>query len=158
MAGGGFVYFLLPGLDAPPPAGAVAMTVAGAAWGVYSLRGRASSDPLASTARSFALTAPVVAVVNLLLIGRAHWSFQGALLAAVSGTIASALGYVVWYAAVRRLPAISAATVQLTIPVIATLGGVLLLAEDLSVRLALGSAAILGGIALLISRRQADAD
>jgi len=150
----GLVYLLSPGLSAPPIFGGSLMAVAGVAWGAYSLRGRGSQDPLKSTARNFALAVPFVVVVNIVFVGSAYLSMAGVVLAATSGMLASALGYVVWYAALRHLAAMTAATVQLSVPVITAAGGVVLLAEDLTVRLLISSGAILGGIALVVSRRK----
>jgi drug/metabolite transporter (DMT)-like permease len=152
VATGGFWYLLLPGADAPALRGAALMAVAGVAWGLYSLRGRASTDPLCATARSFLLVVPWVLGLNLAAAGSVHLSTTGVLLALASGSVASALGYVVWYAALRRLPALVAATVQLSVPLIAALGGVLFLGETVTMRLLVAAAAILGGIAMLVSR------
>ena len=152
---GGFVYLLAPGHGAPPLGGAAAMALAGIAWGVYSLRGRGSLDPLASTARNFLLAVPWVLAVNVAAAGRVHVSAAGVALALGSGAVASALGYVAWYAALRRLSALAAGTVQLSVPAIAAFGGIALLGEGASVRLLVSSAAILGGIALVARQRRA---
>lgn len=156
LALGGLVALLLPGLAAPPLAGALLMIAAGAAWGVYSLRGKSASDPLATTAGNFARTVPMaLAVLAFALIaGRVHWDVEGAIFAALSGALTSGAGYVVWYAALPFLSATTAASVQLSVPVIATLGGVLMLGESPTLRLVLCSAAILGGIALVVLRRK----
>lgn len=155
LAVAGLVYLLSPGFSAPPLGGSLLMALAGIAWGVYSLRGRGNRDALQSTSRNFVLAAPLVMAVNLLFVHDAHWSIGGVALAVLSGTLASALGYVVWYAALRGLSAMSAATVQLSVPVIAAAGGVLLLAEALSLRLVLASIAVLGGIAITLMQRRA---
>lgn len=155
---GGFVYLLSPGLSAPPLVGAALMATAGVAWGVYTLRGRLGGDALKANRRNFALaTAPALAV-SLALADHAYLTWTGVALALVSGTLASALGYVVWYRALEHLNTVSAATVQLSVPLLAALGGVALLAESFSVRLGIASFAILGGIALVIrhSARAAD--
>jgi drug/metabolite transporter (DMT)-like permease len=148
-ASAGFVLLLAPGADGVPLAGGALMTAAGVAWGVYSLRGRASRQPLRSTAQNFLFTLPWVLAINLAFAGGVHWSATGVALALASGTLASALGYVVWYSALPRLSAIAAGTVQLSVPVIAALGGVLLLDERLTWRLGACGLAILGGIALV---------
>lgn len=149
----GFLVLLAPGIGAPPIAGASLMTVAGVAWGVYSLRGQRAHDPLGATASNFLLTTPCALGVNILAAGQVHFSAAGVLLALASGTIASALGYVIWYSALRRLAALSAATVQLSVPVIAAFGGVLLLGEHVTPRLLVASAAVLGGIAIVSRQR-----
>jgi drug/metabolite transporter (DMT)-like permease len=144
------------GKGAPDPLGAMLMVVAGVAWGVYSLRGRATAeDPLALTASSFARAAPlaVLLVAVVAPFVPLHASFEGLLLAATSGAVASGLGYSVWYAALRHLSATNAAVVQLFVPVVAAAGGVALLGEKVSARLVLTSVAILGGVALVIRER-----
>lgn len=146
----GFVYLLLPGLTAPPLAGAALMAAAGIAWGIYTLRGRLGADALNATRRNFALATPPALAVSLALADRAILTWTGVGLALVSGTLASALGYVVWYQALKKLNTVSAATVQLSVPLLAAAGGVALLAESFTLRLGLASLAILGGIALVI--------
>jgi len=150
---GGLVGLLAPGLAAPPPAGAALMIAAGVAWGVYSLRGRGSGAPLLVTSGNFVRAVPLVLATSLALAGRAHADPTGLALAVASGALASGLGYAVWYAALGGLDATRAATVQLSVPVLASLGGVLLLGEPVTWRLVLASAAILGGIALVILER-----
>lgn len=147
---GGLVYLLLPGLEAPSPASAGLMIVAGVAWGFYSLRGRGTADPLGETAGNFARSVPFVLLAALPFLANIHLSAKGALLAVLSGAIASGLGYSVWYAALRFHTATRAAVMQLAVPAIAALGGVIFLAENVSLRLMLASAAILGGIGLVI--------
>lgn len=162
LALGGLVALVAPGLGAPPLLGALAMLGAGVAWGAYSLRGRGGADPLAVTAGNFARALPL-ALVPLGLVAVAagtgspfapHASVRGLALAAASGGLASGIGYAIWYAALPRLTATRAAVVQLTVPVIAALGGVLWLGEIVTPRLALSTVAILGGVALGLRRRR----
>lgn len=148
---GGLVYLMLPGLSAPSPLGSALMTVAGIAWGVYSLRGRGIGDPIANTTGNFVRAAPLALVVSLIALSNYSLSPKGALLAVLSGALASGLGYVIWYAALRNLTATRAATVQLAVPVIAAAAGVFFLAEAVTLRLTLSSIAILGGVGLAIS-------
>ncbi len=155
LAVAGVVYLLLPGVRAPSPFGAALMAAAGVAWGVYSLRGRGSPNPLGATARNFVSTVPFTTLLTLIAVGSMHVTPRGAWLAAASGALTSALGYVIWYAALRELTATRAAVVQLSVPVIAGLGGLLLLAEPITVRLAISAAAVLGGIALVMRQRGA---
>jgi drug/metabolite transporter (DMT)-like permease len=145
----GFVWLLAPGAGAPPLVGGGLMTVAGIAWGMFSLRGRLSAAPIAATARAFLFALPWVLVVNLAFLSDVHWTLEGAALAIASGTIASALGYIAWYTALPHLSAIAAGTVQLSVPVIAAIGGTLFLGEQPSLRWLACGAAILGGIALV---------
>lgn len=150
LAVGGLVYLLLPGVQAPDPVDAGLMVAAGVGWGIYSLLGRGAADPLQATAWNFILCVPAVLMVVAVAPGPAHITPRGAALAIASGALASGLGYVTWYAALRGLAAARAATVQLSVPVIASLGGVMLLGEPLGFRLLIASAATLGGIALVL--------
>ncbi|KON80296.1 DMT family transporter [Azoarcus sp. PA01] len=153
LAFGGFIYLVLPGLSAPPLGGALLMVGAGIAWGVYSLRGRGTRDPLAATAGNFLRTVPMAIALAMLGVGSVNIQSAGVLYAVLSGALASGAGYVVWYAALRGLSATDAATVQLSVPVIAALGGVLLLGEVVTLRLVLASVAILGGVAIVLRGR-----
>ncbi len=150
LACGGLVGLMLPGLSAPPPMGALMMLIAGIAWGVYSLRGRGAGDPLQVTAGNFLRALPFAALLALLLIPQLHATPAGLTYALASGALTSGLGYAIWYTALPHLRATTAATVQLSVPVIAALGGVVLLAEPLTLRLMVASVAIVGGIALVV--------
>lgn len=153
LALAGLVYLVLPGLAAPPLAGAGLMALAGFSWGVYSLRGRGSANPLAQTTSNFVRSVPLVLAVSLIALPQLHVELNGALLAVASGALASGLGYVVWYLALGGLTATRAAIVQLAVPILAAAGGVMVLAETISERLIIAAALVLGGIALaLISR------
>lgn len=154
LALAGLVGLLLPGLSAPPLGAALLMITAGLAWAVYSLRGKGAGDPLRVTAGNFVRTVPVALVMSLLFINSAQVDTAGALYAIASGAITSGIGYAIWYTALPHLKATTAATLQLSVPVIAALGGIAWLGEPLTLRLLLASAAILGGIALVI-RKQA---
>lgn len=145
---GGLVYLVSPGLSAPAPFGSALMALAGIAWGVYTLRGRGGGDPIAATAGNFARAAPLAILVSLVLLSHLNISARGAWLAVLSGALASALGYVIWYAALKGLTTTRAAIVQLSVPVIAAVGGVLFLSETVSYRLLASGIVILGGIAL----------
>ena len=158
----GLVVLLLPGLTAPPWASAALMALSGLAWGVYSLRGRASAaagatgpraDATAVTSGNFLRAAPMALLLSALLWPLARWDAAGALLSLASGALASGLGYAVWYTALRGLNATCAAIVQLSVPAIAAGGAVLLLGEPLTARLALTSVAVLGGVARVIVGR-----
>jgi drug/metabolite transporter (DMT)-like permease len=151
---GGLIYLVFPGLQAPPIASSLLMITAGAAWGFYTLRGRGATNPLGETTKNFLLAAPFALITNVFMINAAHVSPRGALLAVLSGAVASGVGYVIWYAALGGLTATRAATVQLSVPVITAIGGIALLNEKLSLRLAIAAALILGGIALAVFGRQ----
>lgn len=172
LALGGLALLLAPGLSAPDPLGALLMVAAGAAWGVYSLLGRTSRDPIATTAGNFLRAAPMAAVLALLaaligpmlggsmlggstlggstLGGGVRWDQEGLVYAVLSGALASGVGYSIWYAALPALTAARAASVQLSVPVITALAAVLALGERITPVLALSSVAVLGGIALVI--------
>jgi drug/metabolite transporter (DMT)-like permease len=153
LALAGLALLLLPGAAAPSLYGAALMAGAGAAWGGYSLRGRGAADPLAATGASFVRAAPMAVLLVLPFASRVHADAGGAALAVASGAVTSGLGYVVWYAALRRLTALRAAAVQLSVPQLAAGGGVLLLGEAFTARLALAALAILGGIGLVLGSR-----
>jgi drug/metabolite transporter (DMT)-like permease len=148
----GLVYLTLPGLSAPPLAGSLLMAGAGVAWGLYTLRGRGSPAPLGDTARNFLCAAAPALMAALIARDARHATSFGAGLALVSGIAASGMGYVIWYAALRGLTATRAAMVQLAVPVIAALGGVIFLTESISMRLAVSACLILGGIGLALVR------
>jgi drug/metabolite transporter (DMT)-like permease len=152
VATAGLAALTLPGAARPDLLGAVLMVGSGAAWGVYSLLGRSSTSPLATTAAAFrgALPFAVVALAIAALGGHVRLDVEGAALAVASGAVTSALGYVLWYAVLPSLGAVRAAVVQLAVPAIAALGGALLLGEAISMRLVLAGAAVLGGIALTL--------
>ncbi|MDX1369387.1 DMT family transporter [Pseudomonas sp.] len=154
LALGGLLALLLPGASAPALGGALLMLLAGAAWGVYSLLGRGGGDPLAVTAGNFLRATPLALLASALLLSQASWDGPGLLYALLSGALTSGIGYAVWYTALRGLQAFQAATVQLSVPIIAALAGSLLLDETLSLRLILSSLAVLGGIAVVLSAKQ----
>jgi drug/metabolite transporter (DMT)-like permease len=152
LALGGLVGLLLPGLSAPPLAGSILMLVAGVAWGVYSLRGKGFSDPLTATAGNFLRAVPVSVVLGVLMLRQFAFDSSGFWYAVASGAIASGVGYAIWYTVLPSLRSTEAATVQLSVPVIAAVGGIILLDEPISLRLVVASSAILGGIALVIRK------
>lgn len=154
LAFGGLVGLLLPGLSAPPLAGSILMLGAGVAWGVYSLRGKGAGDPTRVTAGNFLRAVPIAAVLGVLMYDRTSLDSAGFGYAIMSGALASGIGYAIWYTALPELKAANAATVQLSVPVIAALGGIVFLGESLTLRLVLSSVAILGGIALVILEKQ----
>jgi drug/metabolite transporter (DMT)-like permease len=149
----GLVGLLLPGLSAPPLYGSVLMLAAGVAWGVYSLRGKGSGDPARVTAGNFLRSVPIAAALSILMLHGTSPDMAGFWYAVASGALASGVGYAVWYTALPLLKSTHAATVQLSVPVIAALGGILVLGEPVTLRLLLASMAVLGGIALVILER-----
>lgn len=153
LALGGLVYLMLPGVAAPPLGGSLLMIAAGIAWGVYSLRGRTAARPLAATAGNFLRAAPLGIALGLVALPWLQFDMAGMAYAVASGALASGVGYAIWYAALPGLKAASAASVQLSVPVIVAFAGVVLLGEPITLRLTLSSIAILGGIALVITKR-----
>jgi drug/metabolite transporter (DMT)-like permease len=142
----GLVYLMLPGWEAPSISGAILMTIAGISWGVYSLRGRNSLNPTAVTSGNFTRAVPFAVLVSLILISHLNTTLRGVLLASISGTLTSGIGYIIWYNALSDLSVTQAATVQLLVPVIAAIGGVFFLSELISMRLILSAVMILGGV------------
>ena len=154
MALAGLVYLVLPGLGAPSPAGAALMALAGVAWGRYSLIGRGGADPLQQTTGAFVRALPFVLIVSLLAFQQAHVSTAGVLLASASGALASGVGYTVWYTALSGLTATRAAIVQLLVPILAALGGVMFIGESITLRLIVSAVIVLGGVALALLGRE----
>jgi len=150
LAFAGLVGLLLPGLSRPPLQSSILMLGAGVAWGVYSLRGRSAGDPTRVTSGNFLRAAFMAAILSLLLLHGDSLNNEGFFYAIASGALASGIGYAIWYTALPMLKASQAATVQLSVPVIAALGAIVFLGELISLRLLLTSIAILGGIALVI--------
>ena len=154
VAMAGLVVLVFPGLSAPSPTGAAWMTLSGVAWGLYSMWGRGARLPLMATAGSFGRSIPLALAAGLVaaLVATRLPSLAGIGLAATSGAVTSALGYVLWYRALAYHSPTSAAVVQLSVPLIAGLGGVVFLGESASLRLVAGGLLILGGIALSLVR------
>jgi drug/metabolite transporter (DMT)-like permease len=151
---GGLVYLVSPGLTAPPFVRAALMTIAGISWGFYTLRGKGTTNPLADTMNNFIRSLPFAFVVNVVMMNQFYVSAKGFILAALSGAFASGVGYVIWYTALKGLTATRAAMVQLSVPVLAAAGGVILLSEKISLRLILSAVMILGGIGLALISHQ----
>jgi drug/metabolite transporter (DMT)-like permease len=154
LALGGLIYLVFPGLAAPPILSSALMIAAGIAWGFYTLRGRGSENPLADTTGNFIRAVPMIALASLPFIFQMHLSERGITLAAASGAIASGIGYSIWYTALRHLTSTRAAVLQLIVPALAGIGGVVLLSEIVSLRLVLATILILGGIGLTIAGRK----
>ena len=154
LAIGGLVALLLPGLSAPPLLSAISMVGAGVAWGIYSLRGKGVGNPIAATAGNFLRTLPLTACLSLLMFQQMAWDAPGLVYAVLSGALTSGIGYAIWYQVLPVLKSTTAATVQLSVPMFAAAGGVLLLSEPLGWRLLVASLAILMGIALVIHQKQ----
>jgi len=145
----GFVYLILPGVTAPSTIGFLLMAVAGIAWGIYTLQGRGSKSPLMDTAYNFFRTTPFIILLAIITIKNTNYSSEGIILALLSGGLTSGIGYTIWYIALGGLSTTQAAVLQLSVPVIATLGGVIFVSETITVRLIISAAMVLGGILLV---------
>lgn len=154
LAFSGLVYLVLPGVTAPSLVGLVLMIISGMAWGLYSLRGKSSQHPLVDTAFNFLRTLPFVILLLLFSVDKIQAEPQGIILAVISGAITSGIGYTIWYIALKGLSAIQASIVQLVVPVIAAIGGVLFLSEIITIRLGISSILILGGLAIAILKKR----
>ena len=146
----GFVYLMLPGVSAPSLQGLVLMTLSGIAWGYYTLAGKGSKDPLGDTSSNFLRTLPFVVLLIVLNLDTVYLTDQGVYLAIASGAITSGMGYTIWYIALRSLQTMQAAVLQLLVPVIAAIGGVLFVEELLTTRIIVSALLILGGILLVV--------
>jgi drug/metabolite transporter (DMT)-like permease len=146
----GLVVLLFPGLSAPPLLGSILMLGAGVRWGVYSLRGKREKNPVTATTGNFVRAVPLAAGVSLIFFPWLDLDLAGVIYAIISGAVTSGLGYVIWYSVLPSLKAASAATVQLSVPVLAAAGGILFLGEPLTSRYLFASVAVLGGIALVV--------
>jgi len=153
VAVGGLLVLLFPGIAVPNPLGAMLMGIAGIAWGFYSLGGRGATDPTAATAANFLYALPIALALSILSFGSAAIEPYGVALAIVSGAITSGLGYAVWYQALPLLSATRAASVQLSVPAIAAIGGVLILSEPVTLRLVVATILLIGGISLVLWNR-----
>jgi drug/metabolite transporter (DMT)-like permease len=155
LALSGLVLLVLPGVSAPPLVGSFLMLTAGIAWGAYSLRGKGAGDATSATAGNFMRAVPMALALTVALLPMAHITSAGLFYAIVSGAITSGLGYVIWYAALPALRAASAASVQLSVPVLTAVAGILFLGESLTLRFVIAAVAVLGGIALVVLERRA---
>lgn len=150
FAVGGLVYLVFPGLASPPLQSSLLMAAAGASWGFYTLRGKGSTDPLAVTTGNFVRSVPMIALIAIPFFAKIHLSNRGIILAIISGAVTSGIGYAVWYAALKFHPPTRAAVLQLSVPVIAAVCGIVFLAETFSIRLLVAGIMIILGIGMTI--------
>lgn len=154
IAFAGLIWMLLPQAVSPPLGAALLMSSAGIAWGVYTIAGRVSGDPIARTARNF-IGAAALAAIWLVSSSSSVPPTQGVILAIASGTITSALGYTIWYSALPHLSVATAGAAQLFVPVVAAVGAAMWLHEQISAQLVIAGVIILGGIAMTLDKRRA---
>ena len=150
IAFAGFIYLILPGVSMPSVSGFLLMTVAGIAWGIYTLKGRGSKGPLMDTAYNFIRTIPFVVILAITTFDNISYSYEGIVLALISGGVTSGIGYTIWYIALGGLSSTQAAVLQLSVPVIAALGGVIFVSEAITFRLTISAAMVLGGILIVV--------
>jgi drug/metabolite transporter (DMT)-like permease len=153
LATGGLAALTVPSVSRPDPLGVALMAVAGVAWAAYTLAGKTVADPIAANAWSFVWASALASVPWLASHAAVTPSARGVTLALISGGVTSGLGYAVWYRALPRLSVMQAAVAQLSVPVLAAFGAALLLHERLSTRFVLCAAAVLGGVAIVLSSR-----
>lgn len=149
----GVIVLLLPGSSAPPLGSALVMLVSGVAWGVYSLLGKAAADPLVTTADNFLRAIPLAFLSALPFLDDLHWDATGVFYAVLSGAVTSGLGYAIWYSALRNMGSIQAASMQLSVPILAAVAGILLLEEPLTPRILLATFAVVGGLIIILRTR-----
>lgn len=148
----GLGILVLPGVDTPTPAGSLLMLASGVAWGVYSLAGRGATDPVAATAENFMRAVPLTLGMSAMALPWLHLDMRGVIYAVLSGAVASAMGYVLWYAVLPELKVITASSVQLSVPVLAAAGGIVWLEETLTPVFVASSALILVGVRMVLHR------
>ncbi len=156
VAVAGFIYLMLPSAAVPSLFGAASMAISGVAWGIYSIRGKACISPLRATGFNFIKS--LMAIPLLLLIGLSdikNISMEGVLLACASGAIASGIGYSIWYVAMPLLKNTQAAVVQLCVPILAAVAGLLFLSESLTLQFMIASVVILGGVLMFVLNKKA---
>jgi drug/metabolite transporter (DMT)-like permease len=151
----GLVILMLPGISSPSIMGALLMCISGVAWSIYTLQGRGASSPAASTAGNFIKAAPMAillwTIVYLSSSDTINLARDGVIYALLSGIITSGIGYIIWYSVLPELKATQAAIVQLSVPLLVTLAGALLLNETITMRVILASATILLGTVLVLT-------
>lgn len=146
----GFIYLILPDITTPSVNGFVLMTVSGMSWGIYTLKGRGSKNPLMDTTYNFLRTIPLVALLALFTMQNMNYSFEGIVLALISGAVTSGVGYTIWYIALGGLSSTQAAVLQLSVPVIAAIGGVVFVSEEITIRLIISATIVLSGILMVV--------
>ncbi|NQY88798.1 MAG: DMT family transporter [Colwellia sp.] len=146
----GFIYLMLPNITTPSINGFILMTVAGISWGIYTLKGRSSKNPLMDTTYNFLRTIPFVALLAVFSMQNISYSTEGIVLALISGAITSGVGYTIWYIALGGLSSTQAAVIQLSVPVIAAIGGVVFVSEIITIRLVISATVVLSGILMVV--------
>lgn len=146
----GMAILLLPGAERPSFYASIMMVISGLAWALYSIRGKKITDAVASTGGNFILAIPVALIIPLFFYSNLHLDITGLILGVLSGAITSGGAYLLWYSLLPLLKATTASTIQLSVPCLATLGGIILLGETFTLRIMLASVIILSGVGLVI--------
>lgn len=146
----GFIYLILPNITTPSINGFILMTVSGISWGIYTLKGRSSKNPLMDTTYNFLRTIPFVALLAVFTMENMSYSSEGIILALISGALTSGVGYTIWYIALGGLSSTQAAVIQLSVPVIAAIGGVIFVSETITIRLIISATIVLSGILMVV--------
>ncbi len=145
----GFVLLTLPEATRPDWFGLGLMVIAGIAWAGYTLAGKVAQKVSQNTTENFIRCIPLSVVLSMVFIQHLAVSPSGILWATLSGVFASGIGYSLWYYSVKRITITQAAISQLLVPIIAGLGGVLLVDESLSTEFISSGLLILTGVALV---------
>ena len=145
----GFIYLISPGVSSPSIIGFILMTIAGISWGIYTIKGQTSKNPLRDTTYNFIKTLPFITILYIATMTQSNYSTEGILLAVIAGGVTSGIGYTIWYMAIRGLSSIQSAVLQLLVPVIAAFSGVIFISEIITVRLTVSSILILGGVLIV---------
>lgn len=146
----GFVYLIFPNITTPSINGFILMTISGASWGIYTLKGRSSINPLMDTTYNFIRTIPFVVLLAFFTMQNTNYSSEGIILALISGAITSGVGYTIWYIALGSISSTQAAVIQLSVPIIAAIGGVLFVSEIITIRLIISASIVLSGILMVV--------
>lgn len=146
----GFVYLIIPNITTPSINGFILMMISGISWGIYTLKGRGSKKPLRDTTYNFIRTIPLVVILAAFTMQNMSYSTEGIVLALISGAITSGLGYTIWYIALGGLSSTQAAVLQLSVPVIAGIGGVIFVSEIITIRLIVSTIIVLSGILMVV--------
>ena len=150
LAISGIIILLLPGANAPDLMYSLIMVISGMAWAAYSILGKGAENPLVTTYSNFVIALPFVLIISVFFIGNLHINWQGAMLAMLSGGLASSGAYVLWYSILKQIDRITASAVQLSVPCLSIIGGSLFIGEMVGWRVIFSSVLVLCGILLVI--------
>ncbi|HAS6230911.1 TPA: EamA family transporter [Vibrio vulnificus] len=147
----GFIVLMSPSAQTPNAIDAFMMAIAGVCWAIFTLLGKQAQSPTQAIAQGFSFASLMALLCGFWLLNVSSVSVHGIVWALLSGVLASGIGYVVWYMAVKSLSVLQASIAQLSVPVIAMAAGVIWLNEPLTIVSTVASALVLGGIALIFT-------